>query len=396
MSVARITRTGAGIAALLGLAAMVPTTALADGPAATATAATHAGLAAAGTDLAGVRRHLHHVLNCLVGPGGEGFDAAPGNPGLAGGAIPQTTDAAMKAKLEKAAVDVRKGIASEDLAVAKEGRRRCAGVVEVERAEAVMRRAWLGSMALLVLAPLAPAATLLVLNKEDATLAFIDPALRRHAGAGRNGQRSARSRGHARRPHCGGINYGAPGAGNTLSVVDIPARRERLRADLAICVARMASHRGPGDLLHRRGRSAYRHARCGQRTRRPGGTRRTRNARTWSSPAATGAGCSRPTWVRLGEHHRSCRGWQCHADPGDRGQRAGGLDLTPDGRQLWTANAEDGSVSIVDVAQKKLVKSFDVGTRRSNRSSSRRMAGSHWCPISRRESWSSSTWPHSR
>jgi DNA-binding beta-propeller fold protein YncE len=44
-----------------------------------------------------------------------------------------------------------------------------------------------------------------------------------------------------------------------------------------------------------------------------------------------------------------------------------GLDLTPDGRQLWAANSAGGSVSIVDVATKALVKTFDIGTRRSNR-----------------------------
>lgn len=107
-------------AALVSLAAFAPMTALADGPQAVATAAQHAGFAAGGADVASVRRHLHHVLNCLVGPDGQGFDAAPGNPcANAGGAIPQTADAATKAKLEKTAADVRMGIASQDLAVAK-------------------------------------------------------------------------------------------------------------------------------------------------------------------------------------------------------------------------------------------------------------------------------------
>ena len=43
------------------------------------------------------------------------------------------------------------------------------------------------------------------------------------------------------------------------------------------------------------------------------------------------------------------------------------MDLSPDGKQLWTANSGDGSVSIIDVATRKLVRTFDVGTRRSNR-----------------------------
>jgi hypothetical protein len=106
--------------ALLAAVLLAPTAAHADGPQAKATAAQHAGLAAGGADLPSVRRHLHHALNCLVGSEGEGFDAGPGNPCTASGAaIPQTSDAAAKAKLEKAAADLRKAIASDDVAVAK-------------------------------------------------------------------------------------------------------------------------------------------------------------------------------------------------------------------------------------------------------------------------------------
>ena len=92
----------------------------ADGPQAIATAAQHAGLAAGQGDVGGVRRHLHHTLNCLVGPDGEGFDASAGNPcGEAGGAIPQTADAEMRGKLMELAAQVREGIASNDLDAAK-------------------------------------------------------------------------------------------------------------------------------------------------------------------------------------------------------------------------------------------------------------------------------------
>ena len=38
-------------------------------------AATHAGLAAQAADINGVHTHMHHALNCLVGPKGDGFDA---------------------------------------------------------------------------------------------------------------------------------------------------------------------------------------------------------------------------------------------------------------------------------------------------------------------------------
>ena len=109
-----------GAFAFAGLTALVPGAALADGPQAIATAKNHAGLAANAANIGAVQTHLHHVLNCLVGPGGQGFDAAPGNPCMAaGGAIPQTADAATKTKLEGLATTARGGIAATDIAAAK-------------------------------------------------------------------------------------------------------------------------------------------------------------------------------------------------------------------------------------------------------------------------------------
>ena len=120
MKTFRIIGSATALTTLATLAVFTPVTALADGPQAISTAAQHAGLAAGGTDLAGVRRHLHHALNCLVGPDGQGFDAAPGNPcAAAGGAIPQTADAATKDKLQKAATQVRTAIGNENLDAAK-------------------------------------------------------------------------------------------------------------------------------------------------------------------------------------------------------------------------------------------------------------------------------------
>lgn len=120
MKIPRITSGATATGALIALMAVAPGMALADGPQATTTAAQHAGLAGNSADITGVHRHLHHALNCLVGPEGEGFDAAQGNPcASAGGAIPQTTDATAKAKLEKAATQLRTAIASDDLAAAK-------------------------------------------------------------------------------------------------------------------------------------------------------------------------------------------------------------------------------------------------------------------------------------
>ncbi|HEY0302197.1 MAG TPA: hypothetical protein VGC36_12710 [Rhizomicrobium sp.] len=109
---------GAVLAALL--AAPFPVLA-ADAAGEIVTAATHADLASKAGNLAGTRMHLHHVLNCLVGPGGTGFDPSNVNPcvNAGAGAIPDTADAAKKAALEAAAATVRNGLAASDVAVAQ-------------------------------------------------------------------------------------------------------------------------------------------------------------------------------------------------------------------------------------------------------------------------------------
>jgi hypothetical protein len=44
------------------------------------TAAQHAEFAVKGKNIDVVHMHLHHVINCIVGSGGAGFDASAGNP----------------------------------------------------------------------------------------------------------------------------------------------------------------------------------------------------------------------------------------------------------------------------------------------------------------------------
>jgi hypothetical protein len=85
------------------------------------TAGQHAGLASKAGDLRTVHMHLQHVVNCLVGPNGDGFDPAPGNPcrDQGNGAIPDTSDAAQKQKLTEALEVARSGVREGDIAAAK-------------------------------------------------------------------------------------------------------------------------------------------------------------------------------------------------------------------------------------------------------------------------------------
>ncbi len=86
-----------------------------------AVAATHANLASKATTVNMVHTHLHHVLNCLVGPKGTEFDAKAANPcaALGNGAIVDSTDAAQKKALEAVVVKANDGLKATELKAAQ-------------------------------------------------------------------------------------------------------------------------------------------------------------------------------------------------------------------------------------------------------------------------------------
>ncbi len=44
-----------------------------------------------------------------------------------------------------------------------------------------------------------------------------------------------------------------------------------------------------------------------------------------------------------------------------------GFDVSPDGRELWAANSHDGTVSIIDIHNRKVIQTLDLHTKFSNR-----------------------------
>ena len=81
----------------------------------------HAEYAGEATNIAEVHFHLHHALNCLVGPKGDGFDKMQMNPCVnsGNGIIPDETDPKLIAIFQSAAAKARDGLATDDLAAAK-------------------------------------------------------------------------------------------------------------------------------------------------------------------------------------------------------------------------------------------------------------------------------------
>lgn len=109
--------------ALLAMSAMLAASpaAAADLRAEIMNAAEHAEYSSEALTIGDVHFHLHHALNCLVGPGGNGFDRTQLNPcrGSGNGIIPDTRDPKLAAIFEAAARAARDGLATNDLAAAK-------------------------------------------------------------------------------------------------------------------------------------------------------------------------------------------------------------------------------------------------------------------------------------
>ena len=49
------------------------------------------------------------------------------------------------------------------------------------------------------------------------------------------------------------------------------------------------------------------------------------------------------------------------------GRGAEGFDISPDGKELWVANAQDGTVSIIDIATKKVTQTLPANVPGANR-----------------------------
>lgn len=85
------------------------------------TALMHAHFSAASTSLDMAHTHLHHVLNCVVGPKGKAFDAKAMDPckGMGNGALPDAgMNRAVRRDLMKAVRSAERGLKTTSLSAA--------------------------------------------------------------------------------------------------------------------------------------------------------------------------------------------------------------------------------------------------------------------------------------
>lgn len=221
--------------------------------------------------------------------------------------------------------------------------------------------------ALAVIPGLAMSAELLVLNKSEATLAFVDPASGKTNATVATGDGPHEMELSSDRRLAFVSNYGSTSAGNTLSVVDVKARKEQRRVDLG-------DLKRPHGLAFSKGGVYF----TAEQSRRIGhydpqaqkvdwtfetgqeGTHMILASRDGTTLFATNIGSNSVSVIRRGP-----AAWQQTIVAVGAGPE--GLDLSPDERELWVAHSRDGGISVIDPKSGRVVHTFDVGTGRSNR-----------------------------
>jgi DNA-binding beta-propeller fold protein YncE len=214
-----------------------------------------------------------------------------------------------------------------------------------------------------------PEGTLLVLNKVDATLAFVDPTSHQVVARVPTGDGPHEVVVSTDQTLAFVSNYGAQTPGSSLSVIDIVARKELRRVDVSPL-------RRPHGLAYADGR-VYLTAEANRVVARydPAsnqidwvlGTGQAGTHMVMANPDAT-----RVITANIGSDSISVleRGtnplaWTVTSIAVGRGPE--GMDVSPDGRELWAAHSRDGAISIVDLAAKRVTGTVDAQTRRSNR-----------------------------
>ncbi|MBZ5606277.1 MAG: beta-propeller fold lactonase family protein [Acidobacteriia bacterium] len=221
--------------------------------------------------------------------------------------------------------------------------------------------------ALLALSMGASAATLLVLNKEDATMAIVDPASGKVLGTVATGAGPHEVATDGKLAFVG--NYGAQTPGNTISVIDIAAKKELHRVDVSPLQRPhgVFVHDGKAYFTAETNRLIARYDPASNKIDWMMGTGLitthmvmvTRDGnKIFTSNIGSDA-------IAMFERGQNPANWNLTVIPVGKGPEA--IEVSPDGKEIWTAHSRDGGVSIIDVAAKKVVGTIDVHTKRSNR-----------------------------
>ena len=213
-----------------------------------------------------------------------------------------------------------------------------------------------------------PSPALLVLNKEG-SLAIVDPATRQVVATVRTGAMPHEAAASTDGKLAFVSNYGGGTTpGSTISVIDLTTQKEIHRVDLGVL-------RSPHGLAFAGGKLYF----TAEANKIIGAYNPATNQVDW----LLGTGQNTTHMIEVAKDldqiytanigsdsisifdRTGTQSWNQTAIPVGKGPE--GFDVSPDGKQIWAAHSRDGGVSIIDIATKRVVNTFGVQTKRSNR-----------------------------
>jgi YVTN family beta-propeller protein len=212
-----------------------------------------------------------------------------------------------------------------------------------------------------------PNPALLVLNKGEANLAIVDPATLKVVAkvATGNGPHEVATDGKLAFV----ANYGDQTPGNTLSVIDLASQKELRRVDLG-------GLRRPHGIVAQGGKVYFTVelnkliARYDPQTDKVDWLMGTGQEITHMLVMNKDASAIFTANI-LGDSVTALqqipgqRGWQATQIAVGKGPE--GIDMSPDGAEVWVAHSKDGSISIIDATTKKVKETLPMATKHSNR-----------------------------
>jgi len=214
-----------------------------------------------------------------------------------------------------------------------------------------------------------PSPALLVLNKAENSLAILDPATQKVVARISTGEGPHEIAASSDGTLAVVTNYGAKTPGHSLSVIDLVAQKEIHRVDLGLLGR-------PHGILFADGKFYFTAelnkliARYDPATNQldwllgVGQNRTHMLVRTkylnefFTSNVDSGT-------VTAIEKSSDPSGWKETNIP--VGKAVEGIDISPDDKEVWAANAGDGTVSIIATATSKVIYTIDARTKHSNR-----------------------------
>jgi DNA-binding beta-propeller fold protein YncE len=212
-----------------------------------------------------------------------------------------------------------------------------------------------------------PSPALLVVNKEG-SLAIVDPASNAVVGTVRTGEGPHEVVASTDGRLAFVSNYGGTTPGSTISEIDLEARRELRRIDLGVL-------RAPHGIAFAGGKLYFTAERnqvfgiydpAADRIEWIQGT-----GQNTTHMIAVSGNLNTVFTANIGSNSISLferngpQTWTQTIIPVGKGPE--GFDITPDGKELWAAHSRDGGVSVINIFDKRVVRTLRVQTMRSNR-----------------------------